>query len=145
MTNARRIYIAGPISGAGPNALDRFHQAATQLAAPDVVVLNPATLPPGLQEHQYMDICLAMLRTATDLALLDAWHLSLGAQVEYHYARKLGLPIWRYRHPGELVPKHGSLGDHTKVLNYGGSSPSQRSFIDGGIVPADVFIWGSES
>lgn len=102
------FYIAGPISGAGSQARERFHDTAHRLTAQGFRVLNPAALPLGLQEHQYMDICLAMIRASDAIWLLPGWRHSKGATAEYHYAVKLGLHLHEEPHhdhrPGTAAP-----------------------------------------
>ncbi|MBF4238225.1 DUF4406 domain-containing protein, partial [Vibrio anguillarum] len=48
------------------------------------VVLNPAVLPDGLTQAEYMDICCAMVRAADCVVMLDGWEDSDGAVAEYH-------------------------------------------------------------
>lgn len=68
-----------------------FRAAAAQLRDNlGRVVLNPATLPEGLTQAEYMDICLAMIRSADTVYLLCGWERSEGALAEYHYAKKIG-------------------------------------------------------
>lgn len=87
----KRIYIAGPMSGLLNENRPEFHAYAQLVREYGNVALNPATLPPGLTQDQYMDICLAMVRSADEVHLLPGWEHSDGAKVEYHYARKRGL------------------------------------------------------
>jgi hypothetical protein len=76
--------------------LPKFNRPAFRAAAEQLrrdfgrVVLNPATLPDGLEQSDYMDICLAMIRSADTVYFLDGWSESCGAQAEYHYAKKIG-------------------------------------------------------
>lgn len=88
-----KIYIAGPMSGITDDNREAFYQRADLLRQQDYCVLNPAILPPGLEQREYMDICLAMIRAADMLHMLPGWEHSTGATAEYHYAIKLGLPI----------------------------------------------------
>ncbi|EIY4766799.1 DUF4406 domain-containing protein [Vibrio cholerae] len=85
------IYIAGPITTGGGTVeknLARFHQAAQELDKQGYIVLNPATLPQGLDEEHYMDICCAMVRSADTLFMLKGWAHSDGANAEYALAVK---------------------------------------------------------
>ena len=72
---------------------EAFNQKAALLRQQGHCALSPATLPAGLSEREYMDICFAMIRAAQSLFMLPGWEKSAGAQAEYHYALKLGLPI----------------------------------------------------
>ena len=89
-----KVYIAGPMSGIDNDNRDAFNQVARELQRKGFIVLNPATLPAGLEQHEYMDICLAMLRTVDVIYLLPGWQHSAGATTEYHYAYKIGLKVF---------------------------------------------------
>ena len=65
-----KIYIAGKIAG-DRRYRAKFREAAKALEAAGHVVLNPATLPDGLTDADYMRICMAMV-DAADLAVF--WH-----------------------------------------------------------------------
>ena len=54
-----KIYIAGKIAG-DRRYRAKFREAAKTLEAAGHVVLNPATLPDGLTDGDYMRIALAM-------------------------------------------------------------------------------------
>ncbi|WP_159872284.1 MULTISPECIES: DUF4406 domain-containing protein [unclassified Raoultella] len=86
-----KIYIAGPMTGFPEFNRPSFHEAAAVLKSDGHVVLNPATLPDGLSQFEYMDICLAMLRCAHAIYLLHGWELSAGARAEQALAEKLNL------------------------------------------------------
>lgn len=73
-----KIYIAGKIAG-DRRYRAKFREAAKTLEAAGHVVLNPATLPDGLTDGDYMRIALAMLE-ASDLAVfLPDYQESRGA------------------------------------------------------------------
>lgn len=73
-----KIYIAGKIAG-DRRYRAKFREAAKDLEAAGHVVLNPATLPDGLTDGDYMRIALAMLE-ASDLAVfLPDYRESRGA------------------------------------------------------------------
>lgn len=57
------------------------------------MALNPAALPDGLSQREYMDICLAMLRCADAIHMLHGWQESEGAVAEHAMAKKLGIKI----------------------------------------------------
>ncbi|MFU0912997.1 DUF4406 domain-containing protein [Kluyvera intermedia] len=88
-----KIYIAGPMSGMPNFNREAFNHEQIILGAKGHVVLNPALLPNGLTQPQYMDICLAMLRCAHAIYLLDGWEKSAGARAEKALAEKLRLEI----------------------------------------------------
>ena len=58
-----KIYIAGKIAG-DRRYRAKFREAAKALEAAGHVVLNPATLPDGLTDADYMRICMAMVEWA---------------------------------------------------------------------------------
>lgn len=87
------IYIAGPMTGLPDFNHPAFFSAALKIAANGHRVLNPAFLTEGLTQHQYMDICQAMVRSADAIFLLNGWENSPGALAELYQARKLGLLI----------------------------------------------------
>lgn len=86
-----RIYIAGPMTGKPDFNRTAFSLAAVRLSAQGAIPLNPAILPDGLSEADYMRIGLAMLQCAEGIYLLDGWQESAGACAEYSLAKKLGL------------------------------------------------------
>lgn len=88
-----KIYIAGPMSGLPDFNRPAFHRAAGHIVRRGNVALNPAILPDGLEQAEYVDICLAMLRCADGVFMLDGWQHSAGAKAEYVLAEKLGLDI----------------------------------------------------
>ncbi|MFV0576080.1 MAG: DUF4406 domain-containing protein [Vibrio sp.] len=88
--NVKKIYIAGPMGGLPDENRKTFHTADVLFSNMGYSVLNPALLPDGLEQHEYMDICLAMVRSCDSVFMLPGWEDSLGAQAEYHLAKKLG-------------------------------------------------------
>ena len=84
-----KIYIAGKIAG-DRRYRAKFREAAKALEAAGHVVLNPATLPDGLADGDYMRIALAMLE-ASDLAVfLPDYQESRGAMVEWAWCQRTG-------------------------------------------------------
>lgn len=75
-----KIYIAGKIAG-DKRYRAKFREAAKTLEAAGHVVLNPATLPDGLEQADYMRICLAMLDTADLAVFLPDYQESKGGSV----------------------------------------------------------------
>lgn len=84
-----KIYIAGKITG-DTEYREKFQETAQRLQNMGHVVLNPAILPDGLEQVDYMRICLAMLEAA-DLALFlpDYWE-SQGAMIEWAWCQRVG-------------------------------------------------------
>lgn len=88
-----KIYIAGPMSGLVEFNRPAFMFTAAKLTGRGNTVLNPAILPDGLSQAEYMDICLAMLRCAEVIYLLKGWEESPGARAEKALAEKLEMQI----------------------------------------------------
>lgn len=89
----KKIYIAGPMTGYENFNRKSFNDAAVVCIGNGGIPLNPAILPPGLTQGQYMDICLAMIRAADAIYLLKGYEESKGAMAELAYAEKLELDI----------------------------------------------------
>uniref|UniRef100_UPI003A94B0BD DUF4406 domain-containing protein n=1 Tax=Salmonella enterica TaxID=28901 RepID=UPI003A94B0BD len=87
------VYIAGPMTGLPDFNRAAFHSASDFLIKSDQTVLNPASLPDGLAERDYMAIGLSMLNAADCIYLLRGWEKSAGARTELALAEKLGLLI----------------------------------------------------
>jgi hypothetical protein len=68
-----------------------FHFEAMRLASEGHVVLNPATLPDGLSQPEYMDICLAMLRCAAHFPAVRL------AELRRRKAETLWLKSWIWK------------------------------------------------
>ena len=92
-----KVYIAGPMTGLPQFNRPAFHQAALNLSFEHHVPLNPAILPDGLTEADYMAVGLTMLQRADAIYLLTGWQFSAGARAEHALALKLGLEIIEQR------------------------------------------------
>ena len=88
-----KIYIAGPMTGRDNFNREAFNKEAERLTRHGHTVLNPASLPDGLEQREYMDICCAMIRCADAVFMLRGWEKSAGAVAEYALAKKIGLEI----------------------------------------------------
>ncbi|MBF5597332.1 DUF4406 domain-containing protein [Escherichia coli] len=88
-----RVYIAGPMTGYEDFNRPAFHAAGLALSQEGRTVLNPAVLPDGLTQAQYMDICMAMIRSVDAVYLLKNWYQSAGARAELALAEKLGCAV----------------------------------------------------
>ena len=101
----KKIYIAGPMSGIKDHNRPLFNMVAAELSEQGHSVLNPATLPDGLSQGQYMQICLPMVAVSDELVMLPGWEQSEGAYIEFLLAKKSGKTIrelgWRILHQGE--------------------------------------------
>ncbi|AOT26266.1 DUF4406 domain-containing protein [Vibrio anguillarum] len=89
----KKIYIAGPMTGLPEFNKPEFFKAEFKLKCESYTVLNPAILPDGLQHHEYMEICLPMVRVSNAVYMLKGWEKSKGAVMEHEYAKDLGLEI----------------------------------------------------
>lgn len=91
--NMKKVYVAGPMSGYEDFNRPAFFAMADQLKAAGFVVLNPAILPDGMTQAEYMQIDMAMVMVADTLVMLEGWQHSPGAVAEYHLAYKMGKAI----------------------------------------------------
>lgn len=89
----KRIYLSGPISSDLDGYRAKFGKAAQIVADAGHIPLNPATMPLGLEQRDYMRISIAMLEAADLVLQLDGWDTREGAVAEYCYARKIGVPL----------------------------------------------------
>lgn len=92
-----KVYIAGPMTGLPHFNRPAFQQAAINLSFEKHVPLNPAILPDGLTEADYMAIGLTMPQCAEAIYLLTGWQFSAGARAEHALALKLGLEVIEQR------------------------------------------------
>ena len=88
-----KIYISGPMTGYDDFNRKEFNKAALQIDIKGDTPINPAILPDSLTQAEYMDICLAMLRAADAIYMLNGFEESKGAMCELAYAEKLGLKV----------------------------------------------------
>ena len=88
-----KVYIAGPMTGLPQFNRPAFHQAALNLSFEHHVPLNPAILPDGLTEADYLAVGITMLQRADAIFLLTGWQFSAGARAENALALKLGLEV----------------------------------------------------
>jgi hypothetical protein len=99
-----KIYVAGPMTGYENCNREAFNDKCVELSAQGHSVLNPATLPAGLTQAEYMDVCFAMIRAVDVLMFLPNWQASEGATAEYYYGKKLGLKLVCARTLEEINP-----------------------------------------
>lgn len=86
------VYLAGKISG-DPQYRKKFARAAAMLEKQGYIVLNPASLPPGLDYESYMRIDAAMMAEADIICFLPDWEKSPGAQREHKWANRMEKPV----------------------------------------------------
>ena len=91
-----KVYLSGKIRG-DTAYREKFAGAQKQLEAKGFVVLNPALLPAGLDEGDYMRIAQAMLDSADMMACLPDWRESKGAMVEHDLCRRIGKSCLSYQ------------------------------------------------
>lgn len=84
-----KIYLAGRIAG-DRKYRAKFREATRALEGMGHVVLNPATLPDGLTDADYMQICIAMLNAADLAVFLPDYQESWGAMVEWAWCQRTG-------------------------------------------------------
>lgn len=90
-----KVYIAGKITG-DPNYREKFAVFAEVEQKRGNVVLNPAILPTGLSQADYMRICFAMIDCADEVSFISDYRDSVGARLEWDYCKKIGKPISVY-------------------------------------------------
>ena len=82
-----KVYIAGRITG-DPSYREKFSEVEIRLRRQGHAVLNPARLPDGFTQAEYMRICLAMIDCVDAVYFLPDWTYSEGARVERAYSLK---------------------------------------------------------
>lgn len=88
----QKIYIAGGMTGYENFNRKSFNDAALKLSM-EYIVLNPAILPSGLSQKDYMSICLPMVACCDVIYMLDGYEDSGGALAELALAENLGLKV----------------------------------------------------
>ncbi|MGJ0848278.1 DUF4406 domain-containing protein [Tissierella praeacuta] len=88
-----KIYIAGKITNYD-NFKEHFNKAEKMLTEKGHIVLNPATLPKGLTQEEYMRICVPMLQVCEAVYMLNNWETSAGANIELQLAKQAGKVIY---------------------------------------------------
>lgn len=80
----KTVYISGPITGK-KDYVGTFERAEELLNSAGFIALNPARLPEGMTNEQYMRINFSMIDSADAVLFLDGWEMSRGASLECSY------------------------------------------------------------
>ena len=84
------IYISGKITGTD-DYLQRFERAEKHLNTMNIIdVINPAKVNsylPELSYNQYIKMSLCMLEMCDTIYMLKDWENSIGAKLEWEYAK----------------------------------------------------------
>ena len=91
MRKPLKVFLSGPISTRLETYKAEFDNAARIVSEAGHLPLNPATLPLGMENRDYMRISLAMLDSADLLLQLPDWGQSAGAVAERAFALKIGI------------------------------------------------------
>ena len=99
-----RVYLSGSITD-DPSFMDKFDFAAKEAEidiqqahkGEKIVVVNPAklkfVLPDGTHE-EYMKLCFDLLARCDSIWMIEGWEASMGACMEYGYAKAKGMEIY---------------------------------------------------
>lgn len=90
--NKQIVFISGGITD-NPTYVHDFWKAELYLKEKGYIVLNPTSLPLGMDYEHYMHIDLAMIDCADILYVLKSWTNSSGSQREIEHAKKLKIKI----------------------------------------------------
>jgi len=87
-----KVYVAGKITG-NENYKDEFSDAECYLNKQGMAVLNPALMPEGFEQAEYLHICTAMIDVCDAVYFLPTWINSKGSHYEMGYAKGKGKVI----------------------------------------------------
>lgn len=104
---ARRLYVAGPMSGYPECNYPLFNRVAEDLSRLGYEVVNPASFGEGRHYVDFIREDLRMMLDCDGVALLDLWWESTGARNEVQVAGLLKMPCrpwqeWIHRVKAEL-------------------------------------------
>lgn len=88
-----RVYISGAMSNRMNTYKREFDFYEQRLKTQGHIVINPATMPIGLDPDRYMPICLSMIDGADAIFMMDGWEQSRGARLEKAYAEYQGKDV----------------------------------------------------
>lgn len=102
-----KVYISGKVSGLPPaDTFVKFGKAEFWLREQGHEPVNPLDFcSPDWDWPRCMRECIAEMLKCDAICLLNDWHHSKGAQLEYHVAQMLGLRVYVYRpcrRPGNI-------------------------------------------
>ena len=88
-----KCYISGPITGT-EDYMERFAEAEKRLSKEFYSVINPTKVNAQLPENdttyqEYMKMSLTMLEMCDYIYMMNGWQSSIGACLEYQYAKTL--------------------------------------------------------
>ena len=88
-----KVFISGKITNDN-NYQEHFAKVEMMLKQLGHIPLNPAYLPQGMTDAEYMSIGFRMLECCDAICLLNNWRDSKGAKLEYEYANYLSKIIF---------------------------------------------------
>ena len=91
MERQKVVYLSGKITG-NAGYKKQFEKAEAELRAAGFIPLNPAKLPPEIENAAAMEICMAMINVADAVLMLPSWASSIGAHLELAYGKYLKKP-----------------------------------------------------
>ena len=89
-----KVFISGKMTGLVGYNHNEFKKAESYLQHYGHIVLNPALLPLGMDRHDYMVICYAMVEVADAVYVLRNSEDSIGSQEEVRHATAIGKRIY---------------------------------------------------
>ncbi len=105
-----KIYLSGPISNMPDNNKAAFDEAAEELREWGYEVINPIDLDLAAESDLTWEACMKrdikLLMDCDGIMLLDGWHKSAGAQLEFLLASRLGLKYYFYDNYKKGMYKH---------------------------------------
>ena len=75
-----------------PRYWEAFERAEDMLNGLGYIALTPSRLPTGMDNSQYMRICLAMIDSADAVLFLPGWENSEGSRLELGYCKNTDKP-----------------------------------------------------
>lgn len=72
---------------------EEFNEEADHQLVIGNIPLNPAILPAGLTQGEYMQLCLPMVAISDQVVMLEGWETSEGARIEHQLAIKSAKPV----------------------------------------------------